>query len=39
MKEVRKGDVQDRVMDGFNNRTSMSYKVNRYYYDEEGAEV
>ena len=39
MRGVRKSDVRESVVGGFNNRTTMSYKVNRYYYDEEGAEV
>ena len=39
MRGVRKSDVRERVVDGFNNVTTASYKVNRYYYDEEGAEV
>ena len=39
MRGVRKSDVRERVVGGFDNVTTASYKVNRYYYDEEGAEV
>ena len=39
MKGIRKGDVRERLSDTLNQYGTTTYKVNRYYYDEEGAEI